>query len=139
MDEGGMSQELFFGSLAGWLSWGLYHSCHLNKKSCQIHVHSPANTKQVFFCRVFKSEKVKVLVAQLYPTPWRPHRLQPARALHPWNSPGKNTGESSHFFLQGIFPTQRLNPGILHCRQQNQPFLKGPVPFDWQLYLETII
>ena len=25
---------------------------------------------------------------------------------------GKNTGESCHFFLQGIFPTQGLNPGI---------------------------
>ena len=34
------------------------------KKSCQIHVHSPANTKQFFFYRVFESEKVKVLVAQ---------------------------------------------------------------------------
>ena len=22
-----------------------------------------------------------------------------------------------HFLLQGIFPTQRLNPGLLHCRQ----------------------
>ena len=22
-----------------------------------------------------------------------------------------------HFLLQGIFPTQGLNPGILHCRQ----------------------
>ena len=37
------------------------------KKSHQIHVHSPANTKQFFFCRVCESEKVKVLVAQLYP------------------------------------------------------------------------
>ena len=23
----------------------------------------------------------------------------------------------SHFLLQGIFPTQELNPGLLHCRQ----------------------
>ena len=22
-----------------------------------------------------------------------------------------------HFLLQGIFPTQELNPGLLHCRQ----------------------
>ena len=28
MEEGGMSQELFFGSLGGWVSWGLYHSYH---------------------------------------------------------------------------------------------------------------
>ena len=24
---------------------------------------------------------------------------------------------SSHFLLQGIFPTQGSNPGLLHCRQ----------------------
>ena len=32
-------------------------------------------------------------------------------------SPGKNTGMSCHFLFQGIFLTQRLNPGLLHCRQ----------------------
>ena len=35
----------------------------------------------------------------------------------PWNSPGKNTGVGCHFLLYGIFPTQGLNPGLLHCRQ----------------------
>ena len=35
----------------------------------------------------------------------------------PWNSPGQNTGVDSHSLLQGIFPTQGLNPGIPHCRQ----------------------
>ena len=35
----------------------------------------------------------------------------------PWNSPGKNTGGGCHFLLQGIFPTQGLNPSLLHCRQ----------------------
>ena len=40
-----------------------------------------------------------------------------ARLLCPWNSPGKNTGMCSHSFLQGIFPTQGLNQGLLHCRQ----------------------
>src|SRR5574337_139169 len=29
----------------------------------------------------------------------------------------KNTGVGCHFLLQGIFPTQELNPGLLHCRQ----------------------
>ena len=29
----------------------------------------------------------------------------------PWNSPGKNTGVGSHSLLEGIFPTQGLNPG----------------------------
>ena len=38
--------------------------------------------------------------------------------LHsPWNSPGRNTGVGSLSLLQGIFPTQGSNPGLLHCRQ----------------------
>ena len=45
----------------------------------------------------------------------RPHG--PIRLLCPWNSPGKNTGVSCHSLLQGIFLTQGLNPGLLHCRQ----------------------
>ena len=35
----------------------------------------------------------------------------------PWNSPGQNTGVGSLSLLQEIFPTQGLNPGLLHCRQ----------------------
>ena len=61
--------------------------------------------------RVF-SVKLKVLVAQSCPL--RPHGLQPATLLCPWNSLGKNTGVGSHSLLQGIFPTQVLNPGPLH-------------------------
>ena len=35
----------------------------------------------------------------------------------PWTSPGQNTGVGSFFLLQGIFPTQGLNSGLLHCMQ----------------------
>ena len=31
------------------------------------------------------------------------------------NSPGQNTGVGSRPLLQGIFPTQGSNPGLLHC------------------------
>ena len=40
-----------------------------------------------------------------------PHGLYSA-----WNSPGQNTGVGSLSPLQGIFPTQGLNPGLPHCR-----------------------
>ena len=30
----------------------------------------------------------------------RPHRQQPTRLRHPWDSPGKNTGVGCHFLLQ---------------------------------------
>ena len=33
------------------------------------------------------------------------------------DSPGKNTEVGCHALLQGIFPTQESNPGLLHCRQ----------------------
>ena len=43
----------------------------------------------------------------------QPSGLQPTRFLCPWDSPGKNTGVSCHFFLQGIFPDQGSNPPCL--------------------------
>ena len=43
--------------------------------------------------------------------------LEPARLLCPCNSLGRNSGVGSHCLLQGIFPAQRLNLGLLHCRQ----------------------
>ena len=46
-----------------------------------------------------------------------PHGLQPARLLGPWESLGKTTGVVCKALLQGIFPTQGLNPGFSHCKQ----------------------
>ena len=43
--------------------------------------------------------------------------LQPHGLYSPWNSLGQNTGVGSLSLLQGIFPTQGSNPGLLHCRQ----------------------
>ena len=40
----------------------------------------------------------------------RPHGIH-----SPWNSPGQNTGVGSLSLLQGIFLTQELNWGLLHC------------------------
>ena len=39
-----------------------------------------------------------------------------ATPYSPWNSPGQNIGVGSLSLLQGIFPTQGSNPGLLHCR-----------------------
>ena len=43
--------------------------------------------------------------------------LRPHGLYSPRNSPGQNTGLGSCSLLQGIFPTQGSNPGLLHCRQ----------------------
>ena len=37
----------------------------------------------------------------------------PPGSLVPGDSPDKNTGVGFHALLQGIFPTQGLNPGLL--------------------------
>ena len=43
-------------------------------------------------------------------TVWQPE----AGALELWDSPGKNNGVGCPALLQGIFPTQELNPHLLH-------------------------
>ena len=60
--------------------------------------------------------------------------LRPYGLYSPWNSPGQNTGVGSLSLLQGIFPTQGLNPGLLHCRQiLYQLSCKGnqSLTFEW--------
>ena len=58
-----------------------------------------------------------VCVASVVPDSLRPRGPQPARLLCPGNPPGQDTGVGCHALLQGIFPTQGLNPGLPHCRQ----------------------
>ena len=45
------------------------------------------------------------------------HGLYSPRLLCPWYSPGKSTGVGSYSLFPEIFPTQKSNPGLLHCRQ----------------------
>ena len=42
--------------------------------------------------------------------------LRPHGLCSPWNSPGQNTGVGSLSLLQGIFPAQELNQGLLYYR-----------------------
>ena len=51
---------------------------------------------------LFESESRSVVSNSL-----RPHEL--------WNSSGQNTRVGSLSLLQGVFPTQGSNPGLLHC------------------------
>ena len=74
--------------------------------------------------RVTKSMKWKSFSrVWLFATPWTP-----------WNSPGRDTGVGSRSLLQGIFPTQGLNPCLPHCKwmfyplsQQGSPLSSGNV------------
>ena len=59
----------------------------------------------------------EILAAQSCPTLCDPVDCSlPGTSVH-GDSPGKSTGMGCHALLQGIFPAQWLNPGLLHCRQ----------------------
>ena len=58
-------------------------------------------------------------------------------------TPGQNTGVGCHFLLQGIFPTQGLNWGLLNCRgilyqlnYQRNPLWNESIKCD--IYLESV-
>ena len=99
------AQEPAFHSLRRWLpqgpELGLKKYCHL------VAVSGNYNLK-------ISASRIKSL--SLFYSLW-PRGLQPTRLLCPWNSPVKNTGVGSHSLLPGVFPTQRSNLGLLHCRQ----------------------
>ena len=55
--------------------------------------------------------------APLCPTLCYPMACSPLGSSVHGDSPAKNNGVSCHALLEGIFPTQRSNPGLPHCRQ----------------------
>ena len=76
--------------------------------------------------------EVKVKVTQSCTTFCNSHGLH-----SPCTSPGKNTGVGNRFLLQGIFPTQGLNPGLPHCRRfpYQRNFQESPRILEWVAYL----
>ena len=62
-------------------------------------------------------DHIYVWSRSVMPSSLQPYGLQPTRILHPWDFPGKSTAVGCYSHLQGIFLTQGLNPGLLHCRE----------------------
>ena len=62
-----------------------------------------------------------------------PHGLYSPYGL---NSPGQNTGGDSLSLLQGIFPTEVLNPGLPHCRWilYQLTHKRSPTILEWVAY-----
>ena len=56
------------------------------------------------------------ITKSVFATPW----TVPHQSSCPWDSPGKNTGVGCHFLLQGIFPTQGLNPRLPRLLRRRQ-------------------
>ena len=55
-----------------------------------------------FFLPLCVSTRHRCQVASVVSDSVRPHGLQPTRFLHPWDSPGKNTGVGYHILLQCV-------------------------------------
>ena len=60
---------------------------------------------------------VLCLVVQSCPTLGDPMVYSPPGSSVHGDSPGKSPGVGCHALLQGIFPTQGVNPGLPQCRQ----------------------
>ena len=62
--------------------------------------------------------------------------LQPHALYSPWYSPGQNTRVGSLSILQGIFPIQGSNLGLLHCRQilYQLNHKESPKTLEWVAY-----
>ena len=75
---------------------------------------SEASDFRVCFC----GEKVKgscSVLSQVFATPWTGAHQAPLRI--PMEFSRQEYWSGLLFLLQGIFPTQELNPGLLHCRR----------------------
>ena len=64
----------------------------------------------------------------------QPNGLQPARLLHLWNSPGKNTGVGCQALLQGTFQTQRSNMCLLSLLHWQAGSLPLAPPATWEAF-----
>ena len=73
---------------------GFFTSWANREALCALYLYNNYNTCYAALSRPFVSDRL-----------W-PHKLQPARFLSPWASPGKNTGVGCHALLQGIFSIQ---------------------------------
>ena len=77
-------------------------------------------------CGKWKSKSKSLSRVWLFVSPW----------TSPWSSPGHNTGVGRLSVLQGIFPTEKSNPGLLHCRwivyqlsHQGSPWMWKTCPY----------
>ena len=71
--------------------------------------------------RPYKWQASLCCLRYLWQWNWKPlnrmDSLWPRGLYSPLTSPDQNTGVGSRSLLQGIFPTQGSNPGLLNCKQ----------------------
>ena len=90
------------------------------------HIHTHTHTHTHTHIHIYKSKCRSIMSDS----------LRPPGLYSWWNSPGQNTGVRSLFLLQGIFPTERSNPGLPHGRRilyqlSHKGSYKGTVHREW--------
>ena len=91
---------------------------------------------QQAMCGIYMCRAVLCLVTQLHLTLCNPLDCSPPGSSVHGDSLGRNTGVGCHSLLQGIFPTQGSNPGLLHCSQvlYHLSHQKSPRILKWVAY-----
>ena len=89
---------------------------HRNKILCLVYIYfcADSETQNIYICIHYRNIKIYACESESHSV--TSNSLQPHGLHRPWNSPGQNTGVGSLSLLQGIFPTQDLDPGLLHGR-----------------------
>ena len=96
---------------ASWIRMVFLWAFWMFRRS-EVELHKPSgSTSLIVMCAVL------CLIAQSYLTLCNPMDYSPPGSSVHGDSPGKNTGVGCHALLQGIFPSQGSNPGLLHCRR----------------------
>ena len=116
------------------------------KLPSSILLHDYSTNQFCFFYLIFSCHKIilKQLKTHQYyccfshkwcPTLLQSHRLQPARLLCPWDSPGKNMELGCHVLFQGFFLTRGLKPHLLHWQASSLPLSHQGSP----KYINTLL
>ena len=98
-----------------WYKW------HEGKLSCPLHRWIPVVSRREYSHGTFYEQELDIYAS--LKVKWSESRsvvsnsLRPHGLCSPWISPGQNTGVGTLSLLQGIFPTQESNRGLLHCRR----------------------
>ena len=96
----------------------------VNQALCtSLNAISPKNSEIVTFCEVEMRLLANAATAKsssVMSDSVRPHRWQPTRLCHPWDSPGKNTGVGCHFLLQ-CMKVKSESEVVQSCPTLNDP------------------
>ena len=101
----------------GIASFFFFFVLNLWNPTCEQHVSSQELGSPVWLVAVIFSSAACMhacsVTSVLSHSLW-PYGTVAPRLLCPWSSPGNNTWVGCHALLQGVFPTQRSNPCLLH-------------------------